>query len=514
MELKEQTPELMDGVPRGLSSKYLKDQSIPQARWQAQEAICSHPALRYDPANPQGKILLGAIGGQLIGIADDRHMQTIAGTRAGKSVTVIANLLHYDGSVLMIDPKGEGANKTARRRAELGQDVFVLDPFDRTRGPARKYRAKYNPLSALTLDSETIIEDAMQIVDGLIVSDGQEKDPHWNESAGAALLGFILYAALGSDVPDDKRHMGTVRECVRMAKRTQQNDEGGSEYMLPKRIGAGIRHLYDGEHDDIADAIKASVYGLYEKSHDEMASVLSTMNRHTAFLDYRSMKRVMDGHDFDLRDLKRKPNGVTVYMCLPAIRMGTCNRWLRMFINQLICAMEMEEAVPKAPVLAVLDEFPVLGFMKQIQDAAGQMAGFHLKLWPILQDWGQGKALYGERWESFAANSGVSQFFANVDLTTTEYVSKRMGKTPVLAKRQGDTSYEQREKGLSGASQSRQLYDLMTHDEIARTFARSDPLMRQLILMAGLHPMILQRVEYWNEAMPYHQDFAGKYDAP
>ena len=245
-----------------------------------------------------------------------------------------------------------------------------------------------------------------------------------------------------------------------------------------------------------------------------MASVLSTMNRHTAFLDYRSMKRVMDGHDFDLRDLKRKPNGVTVYMCLPAIRMGTCNRWLRMFINQLICAMEMEEAVPKAPVLAVLDEFPVLGFMKQIQDAAGQMAGFHLKLWPILQDWGQGKALYGERWESFAANSGVSQFFANVDLTTTEYVSKRMGKTPVLAKRQGDTSYEQREKGLSGASQSRQLYDLMTHDEIARTFARSDPLMRQLILMAGLHPMILQRVEYWNEAMPYHQDFAGKYDAP
>ena len=197
MELKEQTPELMDGVPRGLSSKYLKDQSIPQARWQAQEAICSHPALRYDPANPQGKILLGAIGGQLIGIADDRHMQTIAGTRAGKSVTVIANLLHYDGSVLMIDPKGEGANKTARRRVELGQDVFVLDPFDRTRGPARKYRAKYNPLSALTLDSETIIEDAMQIVDGLIVSDGQEKDPHWNESAGAALLeaGTLLRAA-------------------------------------------------------------------------------------------------------------------------------------------------------------------------------------------------------------------------------------------------------------------------------------------------------------------------------
>jgi len=91
-------------------------------------------------------------------------------------------------------------------------------------------------------------------------------------------------------------------------------------------------------------------------------------------------------------------------------------------------------------------------------------------------------------------------------------MSKRLGKTPVLAMRRGDTSHEQREKGLSGASQSKQLYELMTPDEIARSFARSDPLKRQLILLAGLHPMILQRIEYWNEAMPYHHHFAGKYE--
>ncbi len=510
MKLKPQAPDLMCGIPRGLSTKYLKDQSIPQSRWQTQEAILAHPVLAYDPAKPEGKILLGAIGDQLIGVADDRHMQTFAGTRAGKSVTVIANLQHYDGSIFMLDSKAEGANKTARRRAELGQNVFVLDPFDRTRGPARKFRAKYNPLSPLALESETIIEDAMLIVDGMIVSSGQEKDPHWNESAGAALLGFILYVALGSNVPDDKRHMGTVRECVRLAKRTYEREDGKRDYELPKRIGQGIVHLYEAGQVDVADAIKGAVYGLYEKAPDEMASVLSTMNRHTAFLDFLSMKKVMSGHDFDLRDLKRKK--ATVYLCLPAIRMGTCNRWLRILINQLIAAMEMEEAVPEAPVLAVLDEFPVLGHMKQIEDAAGQMAGFHLKLWTILQDWSQGKALYGERWESFAANSGVSQFFANVDLATTEYISKRMGKTPVLSTRQGDTSHDQREKGLGGSSQSKQLFDMMAPDEIARTFARSDPLKRQLIQMAGLHPMILQRVEYWNEAMPYHQVFAGKYD--
>ena len=503
-------PDLMDNLPRGLTHKYLKDQSIPQARWQDQAAIAAHDALAYVPDNPDGKILLGAIGKRLIGVKDNRHIQTIAGNRSGKSVTVIANMLFYDGSVLAIDPKGELASITAARRAELGQRVFVVDPFGRVKGKAKKYRARYNPLMTLDADSESVIEDAMQIIDALIVKSGEEKDPHWNESAAQSLLGFVLYARFGSDVEDKDRNLVTVRRLVKTARRQEQIDEKTAGYAVPRRIMAGIGHLFNGKHDDIAEAIEGSVRGLYEKSPDEMASVLSTMNRHTAFLDFRSMRKTLSGHDFDLRDLKRKK--MSVYLCLPANRMGSCNRWLRLFVNQLIDAMEAEDTVPDAPVLAVLDEFPVLGKLQALEDAAGQIASFSLRLWTVLQDWAQGKAIYGERWESFAANCGVSQWFANIDLTTTEYISKRLGKTPVLATSQSDTSYDQIEKGMGGRSRSKELYDLLTHDEVARAFARNDPLKRQLIMLAGLHPMVLQRVEYWNEDAPYHHHFAGKYE--
>ena len=75
--------------------------------------------------------------------------------------------------------------------------------------------------------------------------------------------------------------------------------------------------------------------------------------------------------EFDLADLKRDRNGVSVYLCLPASRMGLCNRWLRIFINQLLDAMEREKTAPVAPVLVCLDEFPVLGHMRQLEDAAG-----------------------------------------------------------------------------------------------------------------------------------------------
>ena len=120
------------------------------------------------------------------------------------------------------------------------------------------------------------------------------------------------------------------------------------------------------------------------------------VRRHTKFLDYTAMRRVLAGHDFDLADLKRDRNGVSVYLCLPASRMGLCNRWLRIFINQLLDAMEREKTAPAAPVLVCLDEFPVLGHMRQLEDAAGQIASFGVKLWTVLQDWGQGKgALQG-----------------------------------------------------------------------------------------------------------------------
>ena len=220
---------------------------------------------------------------------------------------------------------------------------------------------------------------------------------------------------------------------------------------------------------------------------------------------------MLSGHDFDLADLKRDPRGVTVYLCLPASRMGLCNRWLRIFINQLLEAMEREQREPDAPVLVCLDEFPILGYMRQLEDAAGQIASFHVKLWAFLQDWGQGKALYGERWETFAGNAGILQFFGNNDLVTTEYISRRLGKTRVEVSRMTEVAPEQRDLGLTGRSPSIELHSLLTPDEISRHFARSDRLKRQLVIWAGFDPMILQRVEYFDEKSSHFPVFEGRY---
>lgn len=69
---------------------------------------------------PEGGLLLGRRDGRLIGWNDDRHVMTVAGSRAGKGISlIIPNLLFYEGSAVVIDPKGENARITAGRRGKV-----------------------------------------------------------------------------------------------------------------------------------------------------------------------------------------------------------------------------------------------------------------------------------------------------------------------------------------------------------------------------------------------------------
>jgi type IV secretion system protein VirD4 len=78
--------------------------------------------------------------------ADDSHLMTIAPTGAGKGRDVIIpNLLSYEGSVVVFDPKGENYDVTHRyRRDELGHQIVVLDPFGASHAAAAD-RACLNP---------------------------------------------------------------------------------------------------------------------------------------------------------------------------------------------------------------------------------------------------------------------------------------------------------------------------------------------------------------------------------
>jgi len=470
---------LLDDLPRGVWSRGKQGHSKPLAVWaDPEKAITGR--LAYD-AKAGRQILLGEVNGQLAGVKDDRHIVTIAGSRAGKSVSLTANLLFYRGSVLAIDPKGELASLTARRRETLGQTVHVLDPFSITQGRAAQLRASFNPMAFLTMDNPTLIEDAGIIADALVISEGGNSD-HWNDTARNFIEGLILHVAL-DPAYDGLRNLVTVRRLLMQGTKCDKYED------------------MEGLHYQMAcnptEAVQFAAADLFEKPPNEQGSVISTARRHTKFLDFPALQAVLQRHDFNLSDLKTAPGGMSVFLCLPAGRISTCSRWFRLFVNLVIIAMEREKTIPDIPVLIALDEFAnAVGYLKIIEVAAGLVAGYGVKLWPILQDLGQLQSLYGDRWQTFLGNAGILQFFGNNDMATLEWISKRCGTTSFETVRTGEVGAKDYVDQKEGKSASIETCPLMTPEEAARFFSRDDYLKRQLIIQPGPPPLIISRVEW------------------
>jgi type IV secretion system protein VirD4 len=196
----------------------------------------------------------------------------------------------------------------------------------------------------------------------------------------------------------------------------------------------------------VGGVIGRAGHSLRSKPDAEKWSVLSTCDVQTDFLEGESMARVLKTHSFKLEDLKT--SRVTVSLCLAATRLATHGWWLRMMIALTLEAMERTGPLAKGkpPVLFCLDEFATLDHMESIEKAAGQVASFGVKLWPIVQDLTQLQRDYKEAWETFMGNAGLLTFFGNTDLTTLDHISKRLGVCEVV---RGRASLKNSSKSVS-----------------------------------------------------------------
>lgn len=500
------TPDLILGdLPRGEEGRRHIDSFLPKVFFASRDRIAQAGfqegsadvwlgvinGMTGKITRADGRAESRTTGGHPVGFQDDRHLTTVAGSRSGKGRSVIIpNLLTYGGSMLVIDPKGENASITARHRAERpNQNVCVLDPFGITSPSCAPYRKQFNPLAILLrMESTTVIEDAGLIADALVVS-GSESEPHWDDSAKAFIEGLILHVVTASQFRDEDRNLVTVARLL-----------GGDDMPLSDLLNDMLAN------ESLDNRIIAAARAMQEKADKELASVISTARKNLRFVQYDSMRSVLSGHDFDLESLFA--GGMTVYLVLPAVRMKTCRQWLRLFINLALAAAETTPVKPEIPVLMLLDEFAVLGRMEELESAIGQIAGFGLRIWTILQDMGQLKDLYEDRWETFLGNSGVIQCFGNVDYFTSEWVSKYLDKTTITVTDVSPTTADAKQTaGASGESTKQQVQDLMTPAEVRRYFARDDHFNRQLVLIPGRRPIVLQRANY-----DQHAQFAGKFD--
>lgn len=378
-------------------------------------------------------------------------------------------------------------------RATHGQDVILFDPLD----PEGR-TARFNPLGHIDRADPVAVMDELQKLAVMLFPVQPHTDPFWAEAARTGLIGV---GALVAETPELPFSFGAI-----YAELTCGDPRTRLPAIMAARADAG-RPLSAGCANALTDFCSAS--------ENTFAGVKQTLTSRLGLWLNPRVCAATEVSDFDLRDLRDRR--MSLYL---AVSPDNLARVVPLYnlLAQLLIDLSTRE-LPcgerhRIQVLVLLDEFARLGHAAVIARAFSYVAGYGLRLLPVLQSPAQLRAEYGpDLAEEIMANCGVEIAFAPKELKVAQDLSERLGYWTYASRSKS------RPSGLSGGrrsvSESDQRRALMMPQELIVM-----PQDRLLVLRAGLPPVKARKVVYWRERtfarrvlppplVPAHPDIAN-----
>jgi type IV secretion system protein VirD4 len=437
------------------------------ARW-ASETELAQGGLRAR----QG-IVLGWAGGRLLTFGGPEHVMLHAPTRSGKGVgVVIPNLLTWPDSVVVLDVKRENWTATAGFRAAHGQEVILFDPLD-----AEGRTARFNPLGHIDRADSVAVLDELQKLAVILFPVPPNTDPFWAEAARVGLIGVGAYVA---ETPDLKFSLGTI-----YAELT----DGDPRTRLPEAVkarSAAGKLLSAGCVNALTDFCSAS--------ENTFAGIKQTLTSRLGLWLNPRVCAATETSDFDLRDLRERR--ISLYLCVSPDNLARVAPLYNLLLQQLVDLNTRElpgGGKHEVTVLMLMDEFARLGHAAVIARGFSYVAGYGLRLLPVLQSPAQLRAEYGaDLADEIMANCGLEIAFAPKELKVAQDISERLGYWTYQGRSHS------RPSGLSAGhrsvSESDQRRALMLPQELIQM-----PPGRLIVLRAGMPPVRGRKIVYWRE---------------
>ncbi len=420
----------------------------------------------------------------------EAHTLIMAPTRTGKGTNIIVpTLLRYDGSMLVIDPKGENAAIAGRQRAALpGHKVHVLNPWGVLDDELAKRglpTSRYNPLDAIRRSDPDAASIAHTMAESICARSGDPRNAYWEGSATAILTAVLLWLA-DNDSDRERKTLARVRQIV-----TLPHDRLEKEYFIPMAASTA----YGGA---IAENI-----GPFMSSGDsrDMPSILRTLAEATRFISDERLKEATSAtSDFDLRTFPHRSE--TVFLVIPPDRMKAQATWLRLMLAAFAHAFRTAKPRGQTRGMMLIDELPALGKIPDLPTDLATMSGYGLDYTLIVQDMGQLKATYGEESRTILANCGW-KWLCNVrDYDTAKYVSDTLGQRTV-----GTATVNEGQTGQGEATSGK------AYGEMGRSLLTPDEMMqlgrdKAIVLPPAGRPFQVWGVGYWairDEFLPYRE---------
>jgi len=437
------------------------------ARW-ARESELRRAGLR----TPTG-LILGRRSGRPLVFGGSEHVALYAPTRTGKGVgVVIPNLLTWPGSVVVLDIKRENWDATAGFRAAHGQPVLLFDPLD-TEGRT----ARYNPFGHIDRADPIQVLDELQRIAAMLLPQPLHADPFWAESARTGFVGIGAYLA---ETPDRPFTLGAL-----YAELTTGDPRARLPALVAQRAADG-QPLSPGCARALADFCGAS--------ENTFASVRQTLtSRLNLWLNPRVCAATA-ASDFDLRTLRSRRQAL--YLATSPENLSRVAPLYGLLLQQLVdlsCRERPDPVRHPHQVLLLLDEFARLGHAEVIAKGFAYVAGYGLRLLPVLQSPAQLRAEYGpDVTEEILANCAVEVVFAPKDLRLANELSERLGYATVRSPaRSRPTGLSRGHRSVSETDQRRAL---MLPQELMQL-----PSEDLILLKAGLPPVRGRKIVYHRE---------------
>ena len=438
---------------------------------------------------PPGLVLGKDDQGRYASWTEEGHWLLVASTGAGKSTGVIEpSLLNWRGSFLAVDVKGDLVRRVGPwLRHREGVRTLRYDPFG--------ICADCPEVESVAIDAFAPVAAARSAADAcmrlaaILIDPPGGDDAHWAESARSILAG-LLAASHAAVAPGPR----------------QDDLLDGTAPIRPGRPLDALLALLEGSSADIAKLRRLSFADpdlgrlvartctlVRGAGPNERSAMLSTIRRQLSFFSSRELIASMSGRwrPAELLDGDR-PQGL--FLVLPANRLGSHGRLLRLAVGLLVDALLEAGTSRERRLLLALDEASALGPLEAVAQGVGLFRGFGATFLLCFQDDGQMEATYGEKMAGSIRANCHAAYWSVRDLETSRRLAAALGTTTVAARSRQSSRMPLDIGGASGIAEAGR--PLLMAEEI-----RMLPPEKMLALIGGHRPCMLQRIAH-DECVP------------
>jgi len=397
------------------------------------------------------------------------HAMMIAPTGRGKGVGfVIPNLLHFTGSGIILDVKGENFAKTSiHRQHGLKNEIWYFSPFDDERGSHR-----FNPLARIAAlpSAERQYTALNSMADLFLIPEGESAQSFFN--AGKRLfIASCLYA-----IEKRRPTLGYAGELM----------AGGGD---KKKTYTTIA---EDTQIPIVSRTFLEMADVPEKTLGAYVSVIQGSG--LELWNDPAVDRVTSASDFDFSTFRAKPQ--SLYIVVQPEHLKTLAPLVRLLFANAIASLQRREPGPDEPhaVMFLMDEFDQLGRQPLVLSSIKTIRSFGGRFFIISQTIPGLDDIYGETGRrSLQGGAGVQIYMTPQDDRTADVLSNALGRSTVTAVTESQSRIRALEDSANVSRRSEER-PLISSSELLRF-----PLDEVLVLPEGQYPIRARHVRYYED---------------